>query len=1722
MSFSRAFHNLVVLPNGEVFVAGGNSSGTKFSDAGGILPAEMWNPTTGLWRTLPSMAEPRGYHFLAILLRDGRVWAGGGGLCGCVADHLNGQIYSPGYLFNADGSAANRPQINLAPNDLKPGLTIGVTGSDDITGFRLIRLQATTHGYNSDQRYVPVTHTKTGTGSYSLTLDSSQDVLVPGGYWLFAVNANGTPSIGYNVQVYTTATWPGGAGGETNLAIGKSATQSSTASGGVAARAVDGNTNGDFSQNSVIQTNSQSQPFWQVDLGARAQIANVKIWNRSDCCAANLTNFHVFVSDQPFTGTTVAQSQAQAGVTDIPHSGTAGATVTLAVNRSARYLRVQLEGTAALNFAEFEAMGIVITNNPPSVSITSPAPGTSVPAPGSFTIAANASDPENNLSKVEFYNGATKLGEDLVAPYSFVWSGIAAGNYTITVRAIDTQGLFTDASVNVSVTSAGNAAPTVSIVSPLSGAMFTAAADVVFNVTAADPDNNLQKVELFNGAVKVGELTAAPFTFTVLNLAAGTYSFSARATDFPGLSATAAITIRVVNRQIQSLRGVPVPDPAAINSYIKNRPAAVALGKALFWDMQVSSDGAVACASCHFHAGADLRLKNQMNPGTLRTGTPPMTFDNSRTGSPNGPNYTTVAGDFPRHVLTDPANPNSAVVYTSKDVLGSHGQFLRNYTSATAGAIADACAIAPDPIFGAARRSTGRNTPPVINAIFNVRNFWDGRANSIFNGVDSFGPRNTNARIYRGNPPVALAVSLDNASLASQAVAAPLNSSEMSCAGRTWPEIAKRLLAASALARQNVLTTDSVLGSYSRGAALKGLNKTYLELVQAAFADDLHTSPTAVNIGGTNYTQAQANFSLFFGLALQLYQATLVSDQAPIDTYFAPYPSASVETASALTPEQITGLNVFNGKGRCASCHHGPQLTNAATPAREANAFGALISKMLMGNGSPATYDIGYYNIGVRRTSEDLGIGGVDPFGNPLSITRQIKAGANVDGISIDPCTFAVEPCLPLNATSRDAVDGAFKTPSLRNVSLTGPYFHNGSLATLEEVVDFYNRGGDATTIAGGDSTGFGPNSSNSHPDIGPLALTAIEKQSLVTFLKTALLDTRVQFERAPFDHPELPLLNAGNEFVLVPAVGSTGRATPLPAFADVLAAGGLGYSIVTPATPPTVAITAPVNGSAFTAPANVTVTATATPASGTIAKVDFFTGASLIASVSTAPYTTTLSSLPAGAYTITATATDSNGASSSVAVSFTVGTLVPPSVSITAPANNASFVAPASVTINANATTTQGTITQVEFYNGATLLGTDTTSPYSFAWSNVAAGNYTLTARAIGSNGVSSASAPVTITVTTVAVPVALGRWPLDTVSAGSSPNLSASNNPLLITGPYTLTPGQIGQAIQFDAASSVARTQSQVIDPSQSFTVSAWVKLTSVAGTQTFVSQSGTAVSSFYLQLGGWLRGRFTFDLYPSDSTNAVDAVVDGSTVPQPGVWYHVAGVHNATAKTIRIYVNGVLEGETPAPLGGFVSNAPLTFGHAIWSGARADGTAAAIDDVRAFNSALTATDVLGVYNDRNSVAGPSISIVAPSNNASFVAPACVTIDANATTTQGTVTQVEFYNGATLLNTDTTAPYSFNWANVAAGNYTLTAKAIGSNGTSTTSAPIAIVVTAPVPPSVSITAPANNASFVAPASVTIDANATTTQGTITQVEFYNGATLLNTDTTAPYSFPW
>jgi RHS repeat-associated protein len=150
------------------------------------------------------------------------------------------------------------------------------------------------------------------------------------------------------------------------------------------------------------------------------------------------------------------------------------------------------------------------------------------------------------------------------------------------------------------------------------------------------------------------------------------------------------------------------------------------------------------------------------------------------------------------------------------------------------------------------------------------------------------------------------------------------------------------------------------------------------------------------------------------------------------------------------------------------------------------------------------------------------------------------------------------------------------------------------------------------------------------------------------------------------------------------------------------------------------------------------------------------------------------------------------------------------------------------------------------------------------------------------------------------------------------------------------------------------------------------------------------------------------------------------------------------------------------------------------------------------------------------------PTVSLTSPANGASFIAPASITLAANAADTDGTIQKVEFFQGATLLNTDNTAPYSFDWTSVPAGSYALTAKATDNAGGVTTSAVVNISVVANNAPSVTLTAPANGASYTAPASITLAANASDTDGSIAQVEFFQGATLLNTDTVAPYSFDW
>ena len=644
----------------------------------------------------------------------------------------------------------------------------------------------------------------------------------------------------------------------------------------------------------------------------------------------------------------------------------------------------------------------------------------------------------------------------------------------------------------------------------------------------------------------------------------------------------------------QSLKGVPVPEPPDLGDYVADRQAAIVLGKALFWDVNAGSDETQACASCHFNAGADSRIKNQVNPGQRSVSAAlGSVFDGTASGGGGGPNYTLKAGDFPFHRLAEPTDRDSAILFSSDDVAGSQGVFQTTFNYTTAGAESGTpvdslfhVGTAPNDVN--TRQVTPRNAPTVINAVFNFRNFWDGRASNEFNGKTPFGRRDRDARIWVTDPAgnvAAIQIALKNASAASQAVGPLLSDVEMSGTGRLFSDVGRKLIGVRALNRQMVDATDSVLGAHvylnASGVQGNGLKETYKQLIQKAFYPKYWNAKqtTFYVAAGTSNSQMEENFSLFWGLSIMLYEQTLVSDDTRFDRYMA-------GDFSALTAQENQGLQLFLGPANCASCHKGPELTSAATSLQFEDETGGLVERMFMGDplalspagvpqGPVALYDQGFYNLGVTPAANDVGIGGSDPFGTPLSFARQYTAALQghtaQDAFFINPCTFEALACTPVtDAQPRVAVDGSFKVPTLRNVELTGPYFHNGGYATLDSVVEFYNRGGNRRLIpTGGDTTGLGGADSNLDQDIFPLMLDKPARDAIVAFLKS-LTDERVRWEMAPFDHPALKVPNgsAGDEFstamnsdgtakdslLTIPAVGARGRAAkglgPLQPFA--------------------------------------------------------------------------------------------------------------------------------------------------------------------------------------------------------------------------------------------------------------------------------------------------------------------------------------------------------------------------------------------------------------------------------------------------------------------------------------------------------------------------------------------------------------------------------------------
>jgi sulfur relay (sulfurtransferase) complex TusBCD TusD component (DsrE family) len=221
-------------------------------------------------------------------------------------------------------------------------------------------------------------------------------------------------------------------------------------------------------------------------------------------------------------------------------------------------------------------------------------------------------------------------------------------------------------------------------------------------------------------------------------------------------------------------------------------------------------------------------------------------------------------------------------------------------------------------------------------------------------------------------------------------------------------------------------------------------------------------------------------------------------------------------------------------------------------------------------------------------------------------------------------------------------------------------------------------------------------------------------------------------------------------------------------------------YQVPTTQLPPTIVLTSPAAGESYVAPASVSLAATVVANGQTINKVQFYNGTILLGEDNSAPYTFAWNNVAAGSYALAARAVYATSSTVISAAANVTVTNPPPTITLTSPIAGASYVSPATITLDASLTANGHITSKVQFYNGTILLGEDSTVPYSLIWSNVASGNYSLTARAIYGAGSEVVSPAVNVTVSGLPAP-----WQtFDLGAVGLLGAVSHSNGVFTVTG--------------------------------------------------------------------------------------------------------------------------------------------------------------------------------------------------------------------------------------------------------------------------------------------------------------------------------------------------
>jgi chitinase len=648
--------------------------------------------------------------------------------------------------------------------------------------------------------------------------------------------------------------------------------------------------------------------------------------------------------------------------------------------------------------------------------------------------------------------------------------------------------------------------------------------------------------------------------------------------------------------------------------------------------------------------------------------------------------------------------------------------------------------------------------------------------------------------------------------------------------------------------------------------------------------------------------------------------------------------------------------------------------------------------------------------------------------------------------------------------------------------------------------------------------------------------------------------------------------------------------------------------------TAPTVSITSPANNSSFTAPAGITLTATASDADGTISKVEFFNGGTSIGTATASPYTVAWNNVSAGSYSVTAIATDNAGA-----------TTTSSAVALTVNGNTGGNTGKVIVGYWHNWGSTTGTppyvrlrdvnpkfnVIQIAFGATSGDQATVTFTPEGTSVADFKADIATLQSQGRkvllslgGENGILQLNTTANKTSFVTSMKSLMDQYNFD----GFDIDLEGGSNLVLNSGDNNFMSPTTPKVVNLIAAVK------EIISYRKGLGKDCWLTM----APETYYVQAAYASTysplvGAYLPLIYGLRNELTFihpQLYNTGPMTGMDNKNYTSATPDFIVamtemllsGFPVAGTSQTFPALREDQVAFGLPAQTSAAGSGYTTPANvkkaldyLTKGLSFGGGYVMRKSSGGYPGLRGImtwsinwdkaNGDEFANNYYEYFFGNSGNTPPTVNITSPANNATFTSPATVSITASASDANGTVTKVEFYNGATKLGEATASPYTYTWSNVTTGTYTLTAKATDNGGAVTTSAAVTIVVgtggntgcngiaawsaTAVyvatnqvvynnkvyeakwwtqneqpdlnagdgkvwkyisdcsgsggnTAPVVTLTAPASGASFTAPATITISATASDADGSVSKVGFYNGSTLLSEVTAAPYSYTW